>query len=119
MVERDYREFIEYTIIPIDYKTYTDNGETSYMIPSLFLSQNSQFFTSPILSGWNENNTRLLPLIKEESRMGIVQQPKIDIGDLFVDRREISIFEKHYRLNEISGVNHLKSYQREFYNVID
>ena len=111
------REFIEYTITPIDYKTFTDNGETTYMIPSLFLPQNSQFFTPPILSGWNESNSTLLPSIKEEIKMGLVQEPTIESEELFMDRKELSVFESHLRLNEIIGVTHLEGYSRKFFNI--
>lgn len=108
------RTFIEYTITPVDYKTYLDNNETTYLIPSKFLPQNSLFYTPPILSGWNISNTSFLSLIKEESKMGLVETPKI-ISELFVNRREISVFENHLRLNEINGVIHLVEYQRKFY----
>mgnify|MGYP001611645098 FL=1 len=46
--------------------------------------------------------------------MGLVETPKI-ISELFVNRREISVFENHLRLNEINGVIHLVEYQRKFY----
>ena len=111
------REFIEYTITPIDYKTYTDNGETIYKIPSNSLSQiGPEFYTGPILSGWNVNNSSLLPSVKEEMKMGLVQSPEID-SDIFINRREISVFENHLRLNEIIGVEHLVEYQRRFFNI--
>lgn len=112
------REFIEYTITPIDYKTYLDNNETIYIIPSKFLPQNSQFYTPPILSGHNISNTSLSPTIKEESKMGLVESPKIN-SDLFANRKETSVFENHLRLNEIIGVQYLIEYSRKFYLVFD
>jgi len=115
--DSDGRSFIEYTITPIDYKTYLDNEETTYLLPSNSLSQvGPEFYTGPILSGWNINNSSLLPLVKEEIKMGLVQPPEID-SDIFINRNELSVFENHLRLNEIISVQHLKEYQRKFYNI--
>lgn len=103
------RGFIDYTLTPIDYKTFIDNNETNFKIPSDFLPPNITVF-----SGWNIYNTTLLPAIKEEIKMGLVQLPKID-SDIFIDRNELSVFENHYRLAEIMGVGHLIKYQRKYF----
>lgn len=67
--------------------------------------------------GWNETNTSLSGLTKEEVYLGIVFPPKVE-SDVFIDRGSVSILEPHLRLSEIESVEHLEIYKNSYYNLI-
>lgn len=68
--------------------------------------------------GWNETNTSLSAITKEEYLFGIVSKPEIE-SDLFIDRGITTVFDKHLRLSEITNLNELARYGKSYYNLIN
>jgi hypothetical protein len=67
--------------------------------------------------GWNETNTSLSALTKEEYLFGITQPPEVQ-SDVFIDRGGTTVFEKHLRLSEIESLEHLERYNNGFYKLV-
>jgi hypothetical protein len=67
--------------------------------------------------GWNETNTSLSALAKEEYLFGIVSKPIVQ-SDVLIDRGVTTVMERHLRLSEINGLGHLSRYGNGFYNII-
>ena len=67
--------------------------------------------------GWNETNTSLSALTKEEYLFGITQQPEVD-SDVFIDRGATIVFEKHLRLSEVESLEHMERYNNGYYNLV-
>lgn len=54
--------------------------------------------------------------IKEEAKMGLVFEPKV-VDDLFIERMDLAVFEKHSRLAEIKNLTALLEYRNGYYNI--
>lgn len=67
--------------------------------------------------GWNETNTSLSALTKEEYLFGIISKPEVK-SDVFIDRGITIIFEKHLKLSEITNLDELNRYGRGYYNLL-
>lgn len=67
--------------------------------------------------GWNETNTSLSGLTKEEIFFGIISPPETK-SDVFIERGNTSVLEPHLRLSEIESISHLEIYNNKFYNMI-
>jgi len=67
--------------------------------------------------GWNETNTSLSALTKEEYLFGITQRPEV-FSDVFIDRGDTTVFEKHLRLSEVESLEHLERYNNGFYKIV-
>jgi len=72
---------------------------------------------SYIGEGWNETNTSLSAITKEEYLFGVISKPEVK-SDVFIDRGITTIFEKHLKMSEISNLDELTRYGRGFYNII-
>jgi len=59
----------------------------------------------------------LYPDIKEEWSLGHVFPPQIK-NNVFIERGIISVFEEHYRVNEVNRVEDMEGYQGGFFNII-
>jgi hypothetical protein len=66
--------------------------------------------------GWNETNTSLSAITKEEYLFGIISPPEVD-SDVFIDRGTTSVMDFHLRLSEISNLDELERYGNGFYNL--
>jgi len=66
--------------------------------------------------GENETNISLSALTKEEYLMGVVSPPSVQ-SDVFVDRGQTSVMDKHLRLSEIRNLSDLVNYGNGFYNI--
>lgn len=66
--------------------------------------------------GWNETNTSLSALTKEEYLFGVTSKPEVE-NDIFIDRGITTIFEKHLKMSEITNLDELVRYGRGFFNV--
>jgi hypothetical protein len=64
--------------------------------------------------GWNETNTSLSAITKEEYLFGITSVPEVK-NDVFIDRGTTSVLDKHLRLSEISNIGELEEYGNGFY----
>jgi len=67
--------------------------------------------------GWNNTNTSLSALTKEEYLFGITQLPEVQ-SDVFIDRGATTVLEKHLRFSEIESLEHLERYNNGFYNLV-
>jgi hypothetical protein len=66
--------------------------------------------------GWNETNTSLSALTKEEYLFGIISVPEIQ-NDVFIDRGKTTVFEKHLKLSGIKNINELVRYGNGYFNI--
>ena len=66
--------------------------------------------------GYNETNTSLSALTKEEYLFGVVSPPEVKSG-VFIDRGTTSVMDYHLRLSEIKSLGELASYGNGFYNL--
>lgn len=66
--------------------------------------------------GWNETNTSLSGITKEEYLFGIISPPEVK-SDVFIDRSVTSIMEMHLKLSEIKDLGELARYGNGFYNL--
>jgi hypothetical protein len=66
--------------------------------------------------GWNQTNTSLSALTKEEYLFGIISPPEVQ-SDVFIDRGETSVIEKHLKMSEISNLGELERYGNKFYKL--
>ncbi len=66
--------------------------------------------------GWNETNTSLSALTKEEYLFGIISPPEVQ-SDVFIDRGITTVMDKHLRLSEIKNLGMLSRYGNGYYNL--
>lgn len=66
--------------------------------------------------GWNETNTSLSAITKEEYLFGIINPPEVQ-SDVFIDRGQISVLDMHLRLSEIKNLGELSRYGNGFYKL--
>lgn len=66
--------------------------------------------------GFNETNTSLSALTKEEYLFGIISPPEVQ-NDVFIDRGSNSVLDKHLRLSEIRNLKDLEHYGNGFYKL--
>lgn len=66
--------------------------------------------------GWNETNTSLSALTKEEYLFGIISPPEVE-SDVFIDRGATSVLDMHLRLSEIGNLSELTKYGNGFYKI--
>lgn len=71
---------------------------------------------SYISEGWNETNTSLSAITKEEYLFGIISTPEVK-SDVFIDRGVVSVFEPHLILSEIKNLGELTRYGNGYYNI--
>ena len=102
-------------ITGIQYKDYT--GQTRSV-----LDANNNIKNIPVTEfnymseGWNETNTSLSALTKEEYLFGIISVPEIQ-NDVFIDRGKTTVFEKHLKLSGIKNINELVRYGNGYFNI--
>jgi len=66
--------------------------------------------------GFNETNTSLSALTKEEYLFGVISPPKVE-SDVFIDRGKTTVMEKHLKLSEIRNLGDLVRYGNGFYRI--
>jgi hypothetical protein len=66
--------------------------------------------------GWNDTNVSLSALTKEEYLFGIISPPEVQ-SDVFIDRGETTVMDKHLRMSEIKNMGQLERYGNGFYNL--
>jgi hypothetical protein len=100
---------VSYTIDEINYVTNFDRDKTT----KFYTNYSGENF-EPQVVGNNLQNTFD---IKEESKMKLVFPTKVT-NDLFIERMEISVFERHSRLSNIKGVDQLEDYKNGYYKIV-
>lgn len=110
---------ISYTIGVIDYVTTyqpkINNKIDSPSHPTTFSTSISGADFEPYIIFPNNQNTFD---IKEEAKMGLVFPPKVT-NELFIERMDIAVFERHSRLSEIQTLDQLVDYRNGYYNIIE
>ena len=114
---------ITYLGDPITYvfdvdKNDTNIGTTGQTDGLLYMdyTANSRTKVSYIGQGWNQTNTSLSALTKEEYLFGITSEPEVK-SDVFIDRGITTIFEKHLKLSEITNLGELSRYGKGYFNL--
>lgn len=69
-----------------------------------------------ISEGWNQTNTSLSALIKEEFLFGIISRPEVQ-NDVFIDRGVVPVLDYHLRLSEIKNLGQLQQYGNGYYRI--
>lgn len=83
------------------YQDYSGNGNT---------------VVSYFNQGFNQTNTSLSALTKEEYLFGITSTPEVK-NDVFIDRGITTIFERHLKLSEVTSLGELTRYGKNYFNV--
>ncbi len=66
--------------------------------------------------GWNQTNTSLSALVKEEYLFGIISPPEVE-SDVFIDRGITGVMDYHLRLSEIGNLGELSRYGNGYYKL--
>jgi hypothetical protein len=69
-----------------------------------------------VSEGWNNTNTSLSALTKEEFLLGIISRPEVE-NDVLIDRGVIPVLDLHLRLSEIRNLGQLKDYGNGYYKI--
>jgi len=96
----------------VDYNTKRTIHDETFNIDKII---NITTFSS-IAEGWNESNTSLSALTKEELDLGIVFPHEV-YNDVFIDRGINSVLDIHLRLSEIRNLGALEEYGNGYYKL--
>lgn len=97
----------------LQYKDYS--GTTNVLIDNILTAVPITTFRF-IGEGWNQTNTSLSALTKEEYLFGIISPPEVQ-SDVFIDRGATSVLDMHLRLSEIGNISELTRYGNGFYKL--
>ena len=98
----------------IQYLEYT--GETRNTISALVKSVIPVTTFRYIGEGWNQTNTSLSAITKEEYLFGIISPPEVQ-SDVFIERGKTTVMGRHLRLSEISNLGELSRYGNGYYKL--
>ncbi|MFW6219450.1 MAG: hypothetical protein ACOC33_01150 [bacterium] len=94
----------------IDNITYYDHFENGEIIKTTYR------FTR---QGYNSPDFIDFPIYKDPNKHNLTSNPKID-SDVFIDRQQISAFDKNYKLNFIKNLSDLTTYASgRYFNVVN
>jgi len=98
---------------------YRDFGDKAREVVDIFGNNNNIPLTEMEFTGegWNETNTSLSAQTKEEYLFGITERPEV-FSDVFIERGNTTVFEKHLRLSEVESLEHLERYNNGFYRLV-
>ena len=103
-------KFIEYIINDIKYQTTFVRPLFPNEPLKAFVTNTIYFFESEGLTEENIN------VIKKEVEMGLSEPPKIE-EEIFIERQETSVFERHLRMGEIESLEQLEEYKNGYYTI--
>lgn len=66
--------------------------------------------------GFNVTNSSLSAITKEEYLMNIIDEPKVN-NDVFIERGNTSVIDRHVRLSEIDTMEDLELYGNGYFNI--
>lgn len=69
-----------------------------------------------ISEGWNQTNTSVSALVKEDFLLGIISRPEVE-NDVFIDRGVVPVLDYHLRLSEIRNLGQLQQYGNGYYRI--
>jgi hypothetical protein len=98
----------------IQYKDYSASTINPILLPAgIDLPTTTFRFIS---EGWNQTNTSLSAITKEEFLLGIISRPEVE-NDVFIDRGVVPVLDYHLRLSEIKNLGQLQQYGNGYYNI--
>ena len=98
----------------IQYKDYSASTINPILLPEgIDLPTTTFRFIS---EGWNQTNTSLSAIMKEEFLLGIISRPEVE-NDVFIDRGVVPVLDYHLRLSEIKNLGQLQQYGNGYYNI--
>jgi hypothetical protein len=98
----------------IQYKDYSASTINPILLPEgIDLPTTTFRFIS---EGWNQTNTSLSAITKEEFLLGIISRPEVE-NDVFIDRGVVPVLDYHLRLSEIKNLGQLQQYGNGYYNI--
>jgi hypothetical protein len=118
---------IKYNIDGILYETtfIIDNNDSTENNTSVIIKNKQNYSVEN-----NENTTTTIfktnlsgvdfiekPSIKEENKFNQIFQPEIK-ADIFIERTNTNVFERHSRLEDIKTIGQLENYKNRFFNII-
>ena len=66
--------------------------------------------------GWNETNTSLSALTKQEYLFGIISPPEVQ-SDVYIDRGITTVMDRHLKMSEITNLAQLTRYGNGYYKM--
>lgn len=100
----------------INIGTQSQNTGLLFSDLNTFVSKQANTSMYYIGEGWNKTNTSLSALTKEEYLFGITSEPEV-FDDVFIDRGQTTVMEKHLKLSEVESLEHLKWFGNGFYKI--
>jgi len=98
----------------IQYKDYSASTINPVLLPEgIDLPTTTFRFIS---EGWNQTNTSLSAIMKEEFLLGIISRPEVE-NDVFIDRGVSPVLDYHLRLSEIKNLGQLQQYGNGYYKI--
>ena len=98
----------------IQYKDYSASTINAILLPEgIDLPTTTFRFIS---EGWNETNTSLSAITKEEFLLGIISRPEVE-NDVLMDRGVTPVLDYHLRLSDIKNIGQLQQYCNGYYNI--
>jgi hypothetical protein len=101
-------------VFGLQYKDYTGTSRTV-----LIDGKNTSLPVTEfryIGEGWNQTNTSLSALLKEEYLFGIISPPEVE-SDVFIDRGITGVMDYHLKLSEIGNLGELSKYGNGYYKL--
>ena len=98
----------------LQYLEYT--GQTRTVFNELVKSNIPITQFNYIGEGWNNTNTSLSGITKEEYLFGIIFPPEVQ-SDVFIDRGITPVTDKHLRMSEITNLGELQNYGNGYYKL--
>lgn len=80
--------------------------------------KNKTIDTTYVTNGFSFDNFTENKITKREELVGLIDKP-ITSSDLFIERDEFTIFERHQRLSEINNLASLINYRNGYYEIIN
>lgn len=98
--------------------TYEINGITYITKIGGKLNLGSNNFATPTRYYFESDGLtqETINVIKKEVEMSISEPPKIE-EEIFIERQETSVFERHLRMGEIKTIEQLEEYKNGYYNI--
>jgi|TARA_R110000782_G_scaffold21299_2_gene57360 hypothetical protein len=102
------------TVYGLSYTEFT--GQTRSVTIDGFSNEIPLTQFNYIGEGWNNTNTSLSAITKEEYLFGVIFPPEVK-SDVFIDRGITSVTDKHLRMSEISNLSELEKYGNGYYTL--
>lgn len=107
---------------PITYRVSTvkvsDNSLTNEDGSGIEVSTAKNIDTTYEIPGFSFDQFTTNTIVKKEDLIGLIDKPIVD-SNLFIERDEFTIFERHQRLSEINSLADLINYRNGYYEIVN